>query len=245
MGDDPLDPGRLTTDRWGTTGELEVVLVQEKTGGHSMPVATAGQSRSIPTSRTRQVGAIAWIPNQELDAKQWAAAGRRIGAVGRCIQWVLGDWIAYGNERFGERYSRVSKITGYDAQTLMNMVYVASRFQISRRRESLSWSHHETVAALDREGQDRWLDQTEINHWSVSDLRMMMRMSRKADERSHNTGTSPITAEMDGSEAPEARTGRSGRNASLAKMVVCPQCGYKMEEDIVGGMLPFRDKRSG
>ena len=38
----------------------------------------------------------------------------------------------------------------------MNMVYVASRFEVSRRREMLSWSHHAALAALDRDGQELW-----------------------------------------------------------------------------------------
>src|ERR1700752_2199864 len=86
-----------------------------------------------------------------------------------------------GNAKFGERYSRASKITGYDSQTLMNMVYVASRFSISRRRENLSWSHHAALAALPAEEQEEWLNQAVAEHWSVSDLRIMLRTARKGD----------------------------------------------------------------
>jgi len=142
--------------------------------------ATAGGLASRAPEEAQTRSQIAWIPNHDLGAHEWAAAGRRIGAVGRCIQWLLGDWIAYGNAKFGERYARASQITGYDPQTLMNMVYVASRFTSSRRRENLSWSHHETLAALDREEQERWLDTAAANRWSVSDLRMMLRTSRRS-----------------------------------------------------------------
>jgi hypothetical protein len=166
------------------------------------------------------------MPSQELSANEWAAAGRRIGAVGRCIQWLLGDWIAYGNEKFGERYARASKITGYDTQTLMNMVYVASRFEISRRRENLSWSHHETIAALHAEEQDRWLDQAEADRWSVADLRVMLRVSRRED------------AERE--EGAEEESGEGGADLGIVGpgpeadrsdvVMVCPQCGYKLED---------------
>jgi hypothetical protein len=122
---------------------------------------------------------VAWAPNGALDVREWAEVGRRIGSVGRNIQWLIGDWIAYGNQKFGERYARASKISGYDPQTLMNMVYVATRFAVSRRRENLSWSHHETLAALDPMEQDRWLDQAALHRWSVADLRAMLRVSRR------------------------------------------------------------------
>jgi hypothetical protein len=173
-------------------------------------------------------GPVAWTPPRELDAHEWAVAGRRIGAVGRCIQWLLGDWIAYGNARFGERYARAGKITGYDTQTLMNMVYVASRFPVSRRRENLSWSHHETLAGLEPEEQDRWLDQAGRHRWSVADLRMMVRASRSrlpadGDDASRVLGTE----DAPGAEAAAAMQ-------VYPTTISCPRCGEAVSLDELG-----------
>lgn len=178
--------------------------------------------------RAKGAGPVAWAPNRELDAHEWAAAGRRIGAVGRCIQWLLGDWIAYGNAKFGERYARAGKITGYDTQTLMNMVYVASRFPVSRRRENLSWSHHETLAGLESDEQDRWLDQATAHRWSVADLRMMVRASRsgRAAPEGHREVES-IDAEN--SAADEGRAADP-----VQAMVACPRCGEAVSLDELG-----------
>ena len=177
----------------------------------TLSAADGSQARLRPASWARSASPVAWVPRQELDAKEWATAGRRIGTVGRCVQWLLGDWIAYGNEKFGERYARASKITGYDTQTLMNMVYVASRFPISRRRENLSWSHHETLAALEVDEQDRWLDEAVGRRWSVSDLRMMLRLARKqsrADQEPDEDDQAPV-------DPPSA-------------VVKCPRCGVEI-----------------
>lgn len=153
---------------------------------------------------------ISWKPTHELDLQEWATAGRRLGAVSRSIQWLLGDWIAYGNMKFGERYARAAQITGYDKQSLMNMVYVASRFNSSRRRENLSWSHHEAVAALDEEGQGYWLDQALAHRWSVADLRTMLRsMRQKNDDR----GAGKFT---------------SSEEHLAPHSVKCPRCGTKV-----------------
>jgi len=146
--------------------------------------------------------------------------------VGRCIQWLLGDWIAYGNARFGERYARAAKITGYDTQTLMNMVYVASRFQISRRRENLSWSHHETLAALDAEEQDHWLDQAQVNRWSIADLRMMLRVSRRECEAEESETKAGLESLTDG----EVDTVTHVVTSTVEDSVVCPNCGYKLDD---------------
>lgn len=179
--------------------------------------------------RAKGAGPVAWTPNRELDAHEWAAAGRRIGAVGRCIQWLLGDWIAYGNAKFGERYARAGKITGYDTQTLMNMVYVASRFPVSRRRENLSWSHHETLAGLEPDEQDRWLDQATAHRWSVADLRMMVRASRS--ERSAAVDDCPDD-EHGGAENSVVEEGRPADPAQA--MVACPRCGEAVSLDELG-----------
>jgi hypothetical protein len=125
--------------------------------------------------------------------------------MGRCGQWGLGDWIRYGNTKFGEKYTRVAKITGYDAQTLTNMVYVASKFEISRRREDLSWSHHETLASLDRDEQDHWLDRAVSEKLSVSDLRVELRSARRGPKPANSAEAS--TAE---------------------RTLTCPHCGKQV-----------------
>jgi hypothetical protein len=153
---------------------------------------------------------VAWMPTREMGLAEWVVAGRRLGAMGRCGQWGLGDWIRYGNTKFGERYTTASRITGYDAQTLMNMVYVASRYEISRRREGLSWSHHEAAAALDPEEQDRWLDLAEAQKISVSDLRAELRSARRAAEKA-------------ASNASQTETPRENPH-----LEVCPTCGQTL-----------------
>jgi hypothetical protein len=133
-----------------------------------------------PARTTTELTQVGWIPTGEVGLAEWSALGRRFGEIGRCSQWWLGDWINYGNARFGERYTRAVKLTGYDVQSLMNMVYVASRFEISRRQENLSWSHHATVASLDAASQDYWLARAGADKMSVADLRAELRGRRRA-----------------------------------------------------------------
>lgn len=203
----------------------------------NVSTTTPAQRASAPAS----ISVVAWVPNREIDFPEWAEAGRRLGAMGRCGQWGIGDWILYGNAKFGERYTRAAQITGYDVQTLMNMVYVASKFEISRRREALSWSHHESVAALDPEEQERWLDLAAAERLSVADLRVELRSSRRAAkaagveegdcdrparvERGEQDGGDH---ERPGGEAREDERARSprARGSTRIAVVVCPSCGH-------------------
>ena len=178
------------------------------------PAATIEPSSHQQDGATPSIiTAVAWAPKREMDLVEWSRAGHRLGVMNRSSPWWLGDWIHYGNAKFGERYSRAFKITGYDAQTLMNMVYVASHFEISRRREELSWSHHETVASLKPDEQDSWLNRAIDHKLSVADLRLELRSCRKGQKELSNPDTT------DGSTAEEY-TG--------IMSVTCPNCGYQI-----------------
>jgi hypothetical protein len=160
-----------------------------------------------PAAPSSEITRVGWNPSADIGLEEWSAVGRRFGEIGRCSQWWLGDWIHYGNSRFGERYSRAVKLTGYDVQSLMNMVYVASRFEIYRRRENLSWSHHAAVAALDVADQEHWLARAITDKLSVADLRVELRGARR----------SRAAALADEEHSPTQLT--------IARTLVCPNCG--------------------
>jgi hypothetical protein len=110
-----------------------------------------------------------------LSFEGWRALGRRIGGVADASTWWLADWAAYGESRYGQKYGRAIAVTGFDDQTLRNYVWVARRFELSRRRDSLSFAHHAEVAALRAEEQDAWLDRAEASGWSRNELRARLR----------------------------------------------------------------------
>jgi hypothetical protein len=123
---------------------------------------------------------VSWSPRHELDVSEWVRQGRWLGTLTRAGRWWLGDWLRYGNARYGERYRAAAAITGYDVQTLMNIAYVASRFEISRRREELSFTHHAELAALPADQQERWLDHAERESLSARSLRNALRRAKRS-----------------------------------------------------------------
>jgi hypothetical protein len=137
-------------------------------------LATRPQSPAPAEPRSR-LTPTAWSSGPALGPAAWIQWGRWLGTVGRGSGWWIGDWVRFGNARYGERYKLVASITGYDTQTLMNMAYVTSRFEPARRRESLSFSHHAEVAALCQEEQDRWLERAMLERLSVRALRAELR----------------------------------------------------------------------
>jgi hypothetical protein len=173
---------------------------------------TGDHERLIRHEAKTAVSGITWVPEGDLALAQWLEYGRRLGQLGRGVAWWIGDWLRYGNLRYGEKYSRAARATGYDAQSLMNMAYVASRFPPERRRDQLSWSHHAEVAALMPAEQDRWLDLAEAERLSVHSLRLEVRTSRRVERHGLPERRSEV-------EVARART----------RSVVCPRCRHVLD----------------
>lgn len=168
---------------------------------------SVGEQGSVEAkTRPSTTSLVAWSPNENLDVRTWVKTGQRLGAMTRCSQWWLGDWVRYGNTRWGEKYKEASRITGYDVQSLRNMAYVAGRIDISRRRDNLTWSHHAEVTSLDPEKQDTWLEFAQKERMSVADLRIELRSARRVAGRSLS---------------------RERKARLTAAAVACPQCGHE------------------
>jgi hypothetical protein len=162
-----------------------------------MPVTSKQAANAGPST-------VAWTAPASMDKPAWIRSGRRLGALGRISNWLIGDWVREGVARWGERYAEASKITGFDPHSLRNMAYVASRFDMSLRRDNLTWSHHALIAALERDEQVQWLDRATELKWSVADLRTMMRA--------------------------DARKGADANASACAssQVVNCPHCGQEL-----------------
>jgi hypothetical protein len=111
----------------------------------------------------------------------WTAVGERIAGHAKTTSWWLGDWVAFGERRYGQRYRLAIQATGLDYQTLRNYAVVARRFELSRRRSTLSLQHHAAVCSLPDRLQDKWLGLAEINQWSKQELRRRVRQSKSGE----------------------------------------------------------------
>lgn len=138
--------------------------------------------RSLPRSeneRCRLSGAVVNPVGMRFHPRfpfeEWRALGGRIAMRASASLWWLGDWLRFGEEAYGRRYKDGVALTGLDYQTLRNYAVVARRFELSRRRDTLSFQHHAEVCALGDAEQDVWLDRAESSGWSRNELRRRRR----------------------------------------------------------------------
>jgi hypothetical protein len=136
---------------------------------------------SLDAGPQEAYGRIAMGLPGDLDFDRWEAIGRKICSFADASTWWLADWACFGEERYGDRYREAEAITGFGCQTLRNYAWVARRFDVSRRRDRLSFAHHSEVAALAEDEQDAWLDRAEQHGWSRNELRAELRAARASD----------------------------------------------------------------
>lgn len=152
---------------------------------------------------------------------KWEAIGQQLLSVNESTTWWIADWIAYGEQRFQDRYRDAVQRTSLNYQTLRNYAWVARRFDLSRRRDNLSFGHHAEVAALERAEQDYWLRKAEELTWSRNQLRNEVRNSlrlRQANGESRmvcRTADNEECAE-DPLDTEEAMVGNAERILSLS-----------------------------
>jgi hypothetical protein len=115
--------------------------------------------------------------------EEWEAIGQDLHRIGRCWQWWVGDWLNFGESKYGEKYSQAIETTGINPQSLMDCSYVSRNVEISLRNEIVSWSHHKAVAPLNKQEQSNWLKNAEKDALSVSELREAIRDSKQISRR--------------------------------------------------------------
>lgn len=110
--------------------------------------------------------------------EEWRTAMQFIDRAASASMWWHGDMLRYGEATYGELASQDDGDEKYDYKTLRNAKYVAENVPMSRRRDTLSFGHHEVVAPLSPDQQVKWLDQAESETLTRSELRRVVADAR-------------------------------------------------------------------
>lgn len=117
---------------------------------------------------------------ESMTFEEWQGLGGALQAVAKGVMWWIGDWLRYGEKRWGEMYAQAVEETGRDDGALRNAKYVAERFHLSRRHDKLSWSHHYEAASLPPSEADEILALAEAEGWSKREIRAAVNQRKNA-----------------------------------------------------------------
>jgi hypothetical protein len=120
--------------------------------------------------------------HEELSFDEWSNIGAKVVPMAKTIGFVVGDWINYGESRYGEKYVEALRETKMTLETLKQFSYVARNIEKCRRLHVLDWSHHQVVAKIKNpDEQSRWLGIAENDRMSVRRLRRSINAGRPLD----------------------------------------------------------------
>ena len=121
--------------------------------------------------------------HEDLSYDEWEDLGLNLAKVEQSIGFIIGDWINYGEKRYGEKYSDALKRTGLEYSTLASYSSVARKVESWVRTQNLPFHHHRQVAKIkDPEEQRKWLAIAEREKLSVARLRKSLNFGRLATE---------------------------------------------------------------
>ncbi|WP_414942621.1 LmbU family transcriptional regulator [Amycolatopsis sp. cmx-11-51] len=160
------------------------------------------------------------FPGRELEFQEWRRAGAKISRIANASAWYLGDWVAYGEAHYEDRYRHAVDAVGLSYQTLRNYAWVSRRFAMSRRRDTLTFHHHMEVAKFPGADQDRWLDRAEEAKLSVRALRREIASAHGGDETDRGPESKLRTIQAEPSRVERWRAAASLANKDLDDWIV-------------------------
>jgi len=105
----------------------------------------------------------------DISFEDYAQLGEHLHAAMDACQWAIGGWAAFGQDMFGDDYTRA--VSPDRTRRIEQTLWVWRSVPAEIRRDDLTFSHHRSVAGIKDAGvQKRLLDMAAANGWQVATL---------------------------------------------------------------------------
>ena len=147
------------------------------------------------------VSAIAWdsvalhIP-ESTSFTEWSELGRTLQQMEKSVMWWIGDWLRFGERKYGETYTEAVEATGYADGTLRDAKWVANAFEVSERTDNLSWTHHREVASLPKQERAEVLALAAAEGLSTRDVKSIAKQEKNRVGAKYDTCTTEDLAQL-------------------------------------------------
>ncbi len=137
---------------------------------------------------------------------EWMGHGKTLATMTDSIPWWVGDWINFGELKFGEgKYTQGLTLWDYNYNTLANMAWVASRYP-PETRTSLSWTHHRYAASLELEERTKLLEKAQQEEWTSRQLQIEVAKLKEPDAGVESVVWAKFTIELETNRRTIKRT---------------------------------------
>ena len=125
---------------------------------------------STKTFHARELGlVIEGTPTIE----EWTEYGQKLRRVETSMNWIIGDYLVYGEFKYGEKYTQALDESMVNSWKVYH--WVSKHVPPDRRRGDLSWSHHRLIANLPAEYQTKVLAKAADEHLGTREVGNMLR----------------------------------------------------------------------
>lgn len=174
---------------------------------------------------------------------EWEHVGTTLKTIrDSALRWWWGDWLNYGEHHYGERYAQAVEGSDYTYGSLRVAAFVCRQIPLLRRRNNLSFSHHQEVASLPTEDErEVWLEDTEANGWSVHTLRSMIAQTKQQPTPHREFFNNPAThspqliAALNDSRSIDTDTGEVFSGGDWTALSPSEPIPFDLRSAIVGG----------
>ena len=155
----------------------------------------------IDASTGEVVSAIAWdsvalhIPEGTSFA-EWAELGRTLQQMEKSVMWWIGDWLRFGERKYGETYTQALEATGYSKASLQDAKWVACVYETSERSEGLSWCHHRDAASLPPADRAEILARAAAEGLSTRETKSLVKQEKNRVGAKYDTCTTDDLAQL-------------------------------------------------
>lgn len=181
--------------------------------------------------------------DEDVDFDRWQEIGSLLGSIDGSVAWWIGDWVNFGERKYGEKYAQAMDATGLDYGRLRVIASVCRNVDLLLRSNNLSFSHHQLVAPLPAEDQERWLTLAADEGLSVRGLKERLAGDGQLPAPAEQPQWTATTVEEIKREAEQEIARRDEEAARLqvereawkdaaeramiasGEMVRCPRCG--------------------
>src|SRR3990172_3948456 len=66
--------------------------------------------------------------DEDTTEEQWNDLGGALFRMDSAMQWLIGDWLRFGERKYKKTYKEIAKRTGYDENSLYQFVWVCRKF---------------------------------------------------------------------------------------------------------------------
>ena len=127
--------------------------------------------------------------NPDATYEEWEAYGKKLGRVYSGLQWQIGDWINFGEAKFGEMYAQAENDTDLSYGTLRNYASVCARIPAGNRRKELLFHQTKHVACLEWGEQLKVINAAIAGEWTGTQvLEAVQRITGKKTSAASITG---------------------------------------------------------